>query len=57
MTGGSSGGPGSPRSTRPTGTGLQSSVNSFGYHFWPNTMFGPYFGDDAKNLYTTAQSS
>jgi hypothetical protein len=32
-------------------------VNSFGYTFLPNRMFGPYFGDDAKNLYDQAQSS
>lgn len=57
MTGGSSGGPWFTSFDEKTGTGLQSSVNSFGYQFWPNTMFGPYFGDDAKNLYTTAQSS
>ncbi|MEW1753849.1 peptidase [Streptomyces angustmyceticus] len=57
MTGGSSGGPWFTSFDEKTGTGLQSSVNSFGYQFWPNTMFGPYFGDDAKNLYTTAQST
>ncbi|MCZ1010281.1 peptidase [Streptomyces lydicus] len=57
MTGGSSGGPWFTTFDEKTGTGLQSSVNSFGYQFWANTMFGPYFGDDAKNLYTTAQSS
>ncbi|SEF01940.1 hypothetical protein SAMN05428954_5294 [Streptomyces sp. 2112.3] len=57
MTGGSSGGPWFTTFDERTGTGLQSSVNSFGYQFWANTMFGPYFGDDAKNLYTTAQSS
>ncbi|MEU8999581.1 peptidase [Streptomyces caniferus] len=57
MTGGSSGGPWFASFDEKTGAGLQSSVNSFGYQFWPNTMFGPYFGDDAKNLYTTAQSS
>ncbi|MEU8683076.1 peptidase [Streptomyces sp. NPDC048611] len=57
MTGGSSGGPWFTSFDEKTGTGLQSSVNSFGYQFWPNTMFGPYFGDDAKNLYNTAQSS
>ncbi|MFD5394998.1 peptidase [Streptomyces sp. NPDC127097] len=57
MTGGSSGGPWFTSFDEKTGTGLQSSVNSFGYQFWANTMFGPYFGDDAKNLYNTAQSS
>ncbi|UZJ31626.1 trypsin-like serine peptidase [Streptomyces endophytica] len=57
MTGGSSGGPWFTSFDEKTGTGLQSSVNSFGYQFLPNTMFGPYFGDDAKNLYNTAQAS
>jgi hypothetical protein len=31
-------------------------VNSFGYTFLPDTMFGPYFGEDAKKLYETAQA-
>ncbi|MFI6770024.1 trypsin-like serine peptidase [Streptomyces sp. NPDC050355] len=57
MTGGSSGGPWFTSFDEKTGTGLQSSVNSFGYQFLPNTMFGPYFGDDAKNLYEKAQTS
>ncbi|MFH9422923.1 trypsin-like serine peptidase [Streptomyces sp. NPDC017529] len=57
MTGGSSGGPWFTSFNEATGTGLQSSVNSFGYTFLPNTMFGPYFGDDAENLYDEAQSS
>ncbi|WP_407553429.1 trypsin-like serine peptidase [Streptomyces sp. Pv4-95] len=57
MTGGSSGGPWFTSFDESTGTGLQSSVNSFGYQFLPDTMFGPYFGDDAKNLYNEAQTS
>ncbi|MFE0188825.1 trypsin-like serine peptidase [Streptomyces sp. NPDC058989] len=57
MTGGSSGGPWFTSFDEKTGTGLQASVNSFGYQFLPNTMFGPYFGDDAKNLYEKAQTS
>lgn len=57
MTGGSSGGPWFTSFDEKTGTGLQSSVNSFGYQFWAHTMFGPYFGDDAKNLYTQAQAT
>ncbi|MGV4924141.1 peptidase [Streptomyces sp. BHT-5-2] len=57
MTGGSSGGPWFTSFNPRTGTGLQSSVNSFGYQFLPNTMFGPYFGADAKNLYDKAQHS
>ncbi|MFJ9414399.1 trypsin-like serine peptidase [Streptomyces sp. NPDC101227] len=57
MTGGSSGGPWFTSFNESTGTGLQSSVNSFTYQFLPDTMFGPYFGDDAKDLYTKAQSA
>ena len=57
MTGGSSGGPWFLDFDEATGTGLQASVNSFGYTFLPDTMFGPYFGDDIKTLYDTAQSS
>ncbi|MFI9201543.1 trypsin-like serine peptidase [Streptomyces sp. NPDC053048] len=55
MTGGSSGGPWFTSFDEATGTGLQVSVNSFGYTFLPNRMFGPYFGDEVKNLYEQAQ--
>ncbi|MFE1380975.1 trypsin-like serine peptidase [Streptomyces sp. NPDC058740] len=57
MTGGSSGGPWFVSFNEATGTGLQASVNSFGYNFLPNRMFGPYFGTDAQNLYAKAQTS
>ncbi|WP_409475048.1 trypsin-like serine peptidase [Streptomyces sp. HC307] len=57
MTGGSSGGPWFTQFDESTGTGLQSSVNSFKYNFLPTAMYGPYFGADAQNLYQTAQSS
>ncbi|MGW0759753.1 trypsin-like serine peptidase [Streptomyces sp. NPDC002814] len=57
MTGGSSGGPWFTQFNEATGTGLQSSVNSFKYNFLPNAMYGPVFGTDAQNLYQTAQSS
>ncbi|MET9651620.1 peptidase [Streptomyces sp. NPDC006460] len=57
MTGGSSGGPWFTGFDESTGTGLQVSVNSFGYSFLPNRMFGPYFGNDAKALYDKAQTS
>ena len=57
MTGGSSGGPWFTQFNESTGTGLQSSVNSFKYNFFPNRMYGPYFGTDAQNLYQAAQSS
>ncbi|GAA2496442.1 peptidase [Streptomyces gobitricini] len=57
MTGGSSGGPWFTGFSETAGTGLQVSVNSFGYTFLPNRMFGPYFGDEAKALYDKAQTS
>ncbi|MGW8380660.1 peptidase [Streptomyces sp. ODS28] len=57
MTGGSSGGPWFTKFDEKTGKGLQSSVNSFGYTFLPNVMFGPYFGEDAKALYEKASAS
>lgn len=57
MTGGSSGGPWFTEFDETSGSGLQASVNSFGYTFLPDTMFGPYFGDDARELYERAQSS
>ncbi|MFC4492733.1 trypsin-like serine peptidase [Streptomyces ovatisporus] len=56
MTGGSSGGPWFTEFDEATGTGLQSSVNSFGYVFLPDTMFGPYFGAEAQALYESAQA-
>ncbi|MEW2631681.1 peptidase [Streptomyces sp. NPDC048389] len=57
MTGGSSGGPWFESFDESTGTGLQVSVNSFGYTFLPNRMFGPYFGPEAKAVYDQAQAS
>ncbi|WP_229924090.1 trypsin-like serine peptidase [Streptomyces capillispiralis] len=57
MTGGSSGGPWFSGFDEATGTGLQVSVNSFGYTFLPDRMFGPYFGDVANSLYDRAQAS
>ncbi|WP_328399576.1 peptidase [Streptomyces sp. NBC_00390] len=57
MTGGSSGGPWFTSFNEATGTGLQASVNSFGYIFLPNRMFGPYFGNEAKAVYDKAQVS
>ncbi|WP_425458505.1 trypsin-like serine peptidase [Amycolatopsis rhizosphaerae] len=56
MTGGSSGGPWFIGFDESTGTGVQNSVNSFGYNFMPGYMFGPYFGADAQNLYNAAQA-
>lgn len=57
MTGGSSGGPWFSSFDPETGTGVQESVNSFGYTFLPNVMFGPYFGDEAKTLYEKASAA
>ncbi|MFF9151687.1 trypsin-like serine peptidase [Streptomyces sp. NPDC014846] len=57
MTGGSSGGPWFTGFSESAGTGLQVSVNSFGYVFLPNRMFGPYFGDVVKALYDKAQAA
>lgn len=57
MTGGSSGGPWFYNFNEATGTGLQGSVNSFGYTFLPGYMFGPYFGAEAQTLYNTAQNA
>jgi hypothetical protein len=57
MTGGSSGGPWFSDFDEATGTGIQSSVNSFGYTFLPGYMFGPYFGADAQALYEQAQTA
>lgn len=57
MTGGSSGGPWFLDFDEATGTGVQASVNSFGYSVLPGYMFGPYFGSDAQALYEEAQSA
>ncbi|MFI5829415.1 trypsin-like serine peptidase [Streptomyces sp. NPDC051578] len=57
MTGGSSGGPWFQDFNEATGLGTQVSVNSFGYNFLPNTMYGPYFGNEAKAAYDQAQSA
>ncbi|MET9957905.1 peptidase [Streptomyces sp. NPDC006326] len=57
MTGGSSGGPWFQDFNESTGLGTQVSVNSFGYTFLPNRMFGPYFGNEAKAAYDKAQTS
>ncbi|MEU8773047.1 peptidase [Streptomyces sp. NPDC048606] len=57
MTGGSSGGPWFQDFNEATGLGTQVSVNSFGYNFLPNRMFGPYFGNEAKAAYDKAQTS
>ncbi|MFB7463817.1 trypsin-like serine peptidase [Streptomyces sp. NPDC056224] len=57
MTGGSSGGPWFQDFNEATGLGTQVSVNSFGYNFLPNRMYGPYFGNEAKAAYDKAQTA
>ncbi|MFJ3922363.1 trypsin-like serine peptidase [Streptomyces sp. NPDC090022] len=57
MTGGSSGGPWFQNFDEATGLGTQVSVNSFGYTFLPNRMYGPYFGNEAKAAYDKAAAS
>ena len=53
MTGGSSGGPWFIGSSA---SGVQNSVNSFGYSSVRNTMFGPYWGTVIQSAYQAAQS-
>ncbi|MEV7613204.1 peptidase [Streptomyces sp. NPDC089799] len=57
MTGGSSGGPWFQDFDEATGLGTQVSVNSFGYTFLPNRMYGPHFGPEAKAAYDKAQTA
>lgn len=54
MTSGSSGGPWLIGSSS---TGVQNSVNSFGYSNVPNTMFGPYWGSAVQKAYSNASNS
>ncbi|TFB74303.1 hypothetical protein E3O21_15935 [Cryobacterium flavum] len=53
MTGGSSGG---PWMIGNGSSGLQNSVNSFGYNNIANTMFGPYWGSVIENTYVAASA-
>ncbi|GAA0953540.1 hypothetical protein GCM10009560_76480 [Nonomuraea longicatena] len=55
MTAGSSGGPWLSRFDPATGKGLITSVSSFKYSDDRRTMYGPYLGDSAKALFTTAE--
>lgn len=52
QTGGSSGGPWFVGFDGRTGVGTQYSVNSFKYADEPDYMYGPYFGQTVKDLYT-----
>lgn len=57
MTGGSSGGPWFDDFSESAGTGVQVSVNSFGYTSEKNAMYGPYFGSVIEGVYDAAQSA
>lgn len=57
MTGGCSGGPWFADFDELTGAGVVNSVNSFGYTFQPDVLYGPYFGDEAEAVYNEAQAS
>ncbi|GAA1487347.1 trypsin-like serine peptidase [Brachybacterium sacelli] len=54
MTGGSSGG---PWFAGDGPSGMQVSVNSFGYSSQPNVMYGPYLGDVAQEIYEAAAAA
>lgn len=56
MTGGSSGGPWFDDFDETAGTGIQVSVNSFGYTSEKNAMYGPYFGSVIEDVYSSAQT-
>ncbi|HEY9292934.1 MAG TPA: hypothetical protein VIP98_16765 [Microlunatus sp.] len=55
MTGGSSGGPWFDGFNATAGTGVQVSVNSFGYQGEKNAMYGPYFGTVIEDVYNSLQ--
>ncbi|MEU5860792.1 MULTISPECIES: trypsin-like serine protease [unclassified Nonomuraea] len=55
MTAGSSGGPWMSGFDPMTGRGTITSLSSFKYSDDQHTMYGPYFGQAAKAVYTTAE--
>ncbi|RCG32447.1 hypothetical protein DQ384_02775 [Sphaerisporangium album] len=55
LTAGSSGGPWLSSFDSATGQGVVTSVSSFKYSDDPGTMYGPYFGDEARRLFDTAE--
>ncbi|MCG5211659.1 trypsin-like serine peptidase [Streptosporangium soli] len=57
MTAGSSGGPWFTGFDAETGTGTITSVSSFKYTDDRRTMYGPYFGESAEQLYAIAQKA
>jgi V8-like Glu-specific endopeptidase len=57
LTAGSSGGPWLSSFDPATGQGVVTSVSSFKYSDDGSTMYGPYFGDQARQLFEAAQRS
>ena len=55
MTGGSSGGPWFDGFDESAGTGVQVSVNSFGYTSESDAMYGPYFGSVIQDVYNSIE--
>ncbi|MFG1702161.1 trypsin-like serine peptidase [Nonomuraea sp. M3C6] len=55
MTAGSSGGPWMTTFDAATGKGTITSLSSFKYSDDQRTMYGPYFGDATKALFSTAE--
>ncbi|MEO3872462.1 trypsin-like serine protease [Nonomuraea sp. B12E4] len=55
MTAGSSGGPWMTKFDPATGRGTITSLSSFKYSDDPRTMYGPYLGDAAKALLSSAE--
>ncbi|MFC4529707.1 trypsin-like serine peptidase [Sphaerisporangium dianthi] len=55
LTAGSSGGPWLSSFDPATGQGVVTSVSSFKYSDDAGTMYGPYFGDQARRLFEAAQ--
>ncbi|MBV8931476.1 MAG: peptidase [Kutzneria sp.] len=57
MNPGSSGGPWFLNFDPQAGTGKLNSVNSIKYQFFPQYIMGPYFANEAQDLYNRAQSA
>ncbi|MFC6084390.1 trypsin-like serine peptidase [Sphaerisporangium aureirubrum] len=57
LTAGSSGGPWLSSFDPATGRGVVTSVSSFKYSDDATTMYGPYFGDQARRLFEVAQNA
>ncbi|GII78188.1 hypothetical protein Sru01_31700 [Sphaerisporangium rufum] len=55
LTAGASGGPWLSSFDPATGEGVMTSVSSFKYSDDPATMYGPYFGDQARRVFEAAE--